>query len=210
MRLYYAPGTIANAIAIALREAGLEHETVKVNFAEAEQTKAPYLGLNPKGRVPALETGGSVLSETGAILDYIATVAPGAGLMPADPVAAAHVRAVMYYLASTAHVNHAHKFRAARWADRPESHADMVAKVPETMAQTAAYLNDHALRGAFVAGDAISVADPYLFVVCTWLKGDGVDIAAYPRLAAHFAAMRARPSVQACVDAGMIPALASQ
>ena len=58
MRLYYSPNTIAVAVALAFHEAGLPFEPVKVNFAEAEQTKPDYLAINPKARVPSVETDG--------------------------------------------------------------------------------------------------------------------------------------------------------
>jgi glutathione S-transferase len=110
----------------------------------------------------------------------------------------------MYYLASTMHVNHAHRMRGNRWADDPKSHADMAAKVPQTMAASAAYVDKHGLRGDFVLGDTLSLADPYLFVVSAWLQGDGVAIADTPRLAAFCERMAQRPSVQAAVAQGMI------
>ena len=205
MKLYYAPGTISIAVAIALEEAGLSYEAVKVDFATAEQTKAPYLELNPKGRVPSLVLdGGQVLTETGALLDYIAALTPAAALVPAQPEVAAHARGVMYYLASTMHVAHAHKMRGTRWADHPESHADMTAKVPQTMAACAAYVEENALLGDFVAGDSLSLADPYLYIVCNWLEGDGVPLADYPRIAAFMQRMAERPSVKAMRERGML------
>lgn len=205
MRLYYAPGTISVAVAIALHEAGLEFEPVLVSFKEAAQTKPDFLAVNPKGRVPTLETEGAHLTETGALLDYVAARAPDAGLVPADPLEAAQMRSVMYYLASTMHVNHAHGMRGTRWADAPKSHADMAAKVPQTMAESARYVQDHCLRGPFVLGAHISIADPYLFLVCNWLTGDGVDLADFPRIAAYLAHMRTRASVQAVTRQGMLP-----
>lgn len=205
MKLYYAPGTISIAVAIALEEAGLSYEAVRVDFATAEQTKAPYLELNPKGRVPSLVLeGGQVLTETGALLDYIAALKPAAALVPAQADVAAHARGVMYYLASTMHVAHAHKMRGTRWADRPESHADMTAKVPQTMAACAAYVEENALLGDFVAGDSLSLADPYLYIVCNWLEGDGVPQADYPRIAAFMQRMAERPSVKAMRERGML------
>ncbi|MEQ6249831.1 glutathione S-transferase family protein [Sulfitobacter sp. HNIBRBA3233] len=205
MKLYYANGTISIAVAIALLEADLPHERVGVDFATAEQTRQPYLDLNPKGRVPALVLDdGTFLTETGAILDYVAAIAPGAGLVPETPVEAAHMRAVMYYLASTMHVAHAHKMRGARWADRAESHADMTAKVPQTMATCAAYIETQAFRGDFVCGDTLTVADAYLFVVCNWLGGDGVDVSQFPRIAAFMDRMAARPSVASLKADGLI------
>ncbi|HEY9038539.1 MAG TPA: glutathione S-transferase family protein [Roseovarius sp.] len=204
MKLHYAPGTISIAVAIALHEAGLEFDPIKVDFKAKAQTRPAYRQINPKGRVPALETGEGILTETGAILDYIAAITPAASLMPQEPFQAAQLRAVMYYLASTAHVNHAHGPRASRWADSAAAQEDMRAKVPETMGECCDYIEQHCLAGPFIMGDQITVADAYLFVVSTWLEGDGVDIAAYPRIAAFREAMEARPSVQAVRAAGML------
>ena len=70
MRLHYSPNTISVVVAIALEEAKLHYDPVLVDFKQAAQTKEPYLSINPKGRVPALDTKGTILTETGALLDY--------------------------------------------------------------------------------------------------------------------------------------------
>ena len=198
IKLYYATGTISIAVAIALEEAGLDYDAIKVDFSTGAQTSPDYLALNPKGRVPALVLGdGTVLTETGALLDYIAALAPDACLVPTDPADAAQMRSVMYYLASTMHVAHAHKMRGSRWADQQSSFDDMTAKVPQTMAACAAYVQSDCLRGDFVVGDAISIADIYLFVVCNWLEGDGVSLADFPQIAEFQTRMETRSSVKA-------------
>lgn len=205
MKLYYAPGTISIAVAIGLEEAGLPYDPIKVDFATAQQTQPEYLAVNPKGRVPTLILDDSTaLTETGALLDYIAAIAPDARLLPDTPADAAHVRAVMYYLASTMHVAHAHKMRGSRWADQPSSHEDMTVKVPATMAACAAYVQTDCLRGDYVLGDRFSIADPYLFLVCSWLAGDGVDLAAFPDIAAFLTRIEGRDSVKAVRARGML------
>ena len=115
------------------------------------------------------------------------------------------MRAVTYYLASTFHVAHAHNKRGHRWADDPAALANMTANVPRTMAQSCAFIEETCALSPFVMGDAMTLADPWLFTICTWLKGDGVDITDYPKLAAHFAMMAARPSVAAVRDLGLLP-----
>ncbi|MDP5219610.1 glutathione S-transferase family protein [Ruegeria sp. 2205SS24-7] len=204
MQLYYAPRTISVAVAIALEEAGLPYEAIKLDFAAGEQTGTAYQQINPKGRVPALAVEGGILTETGALLDYVAALAPQAGLVPGDLVLAARMREVMYYLASTMHVNHAHRLRGHRWADQESSWEDMKAKVPETMNDCCAYIEANGMRGPFVLGEQVSLADCYLYVVCSWLEGDGVDPSAYPKITAFRDAMAARPSVQAVIAAGML------
>lgn len=204
MQLYYTPGTISVAIAITLHEAGLPFEPILVDFKNNEQQSSAYREVNPKGRVPALVTADGLLTETGAILDYIAAIAPLAELIPTDPFNAGKMREVMYYLATTAHINHAHKIRGYRWADQQSSWDDMAAKMTENMIENTEYIETHCLSGPFVLGDQISLADPYLYVVSTWLKGDGVDTSQFPKLTAFMELMAARPSVQAVVGQGML------
>ncbi|RUS59480.1 glutathione S-transferase family protein [Pseudorhodobacter sp. E13] len=197
MRLYLARGTISIAVAIALEEAGLDYAPELVDFSSAAQTRPAYLAINPKGRVPSLITPDGVLTETGAILEYIAALAPEAQLIPKPAFEAAKMREVMYFIASTLHVNHAHKMRGHRWADQEASFADMRAKVPQTMRAACAYLEVEAMRGPFVLGERVSLADAYLFVACTWLAGDEVDVTGFPKLYAFMAAMEGRASVRA-------------
>lgn len=205
MKLYYAKNTISIVVAIALHEAGIAFEPVEVDFATAEQTKPDYLKLNPKGRVPALITdAGEILTETGALLEYIAATAPAAGLIPTRPEDAAHMRSVMYYMASTMHVAHAHRMRGSRWATQQSSFEDMKAKVTENVQVCAAYVQTNCLRGDYVLGDAFSMADPYLFIVCNWLEGDGVDLADFPQVAAFLDRMETRNSLKAVRAAGML------
>lgn len=196
MQLFYTPNTISVSVAIALQEAGLTHELTLVDFTKAEQTTAGYLAKNPKGRVPTLMTEGTALTETGALLEYIAALAPQMNLVPVDPKLAVQMRSVMFYLASTMHINHAHGVRGGRWADSQSSFDDMKAKVPETMAASAKYIEDECLNRPFVLGDAFSIADIYLFNVCTWLSGDGVSVSSYPKITAHMAMMETRASVR--------------
>ena len=204
MKLYYAKGTIAIATAIALHEAGLDFEPVRLDFRAGEQTGPEYQAINPKGRVPALVTDQGILTETGAILDYIADIAPAAGLRPSDAYEAAKMREAMCYIASTMHVNHAHKMRGHRWASEESSFADMKAKSVQTMTESAAHVEDHVLQGPYVLGETFSLADPYLYVACNWLEGDGVTVADYPKITAFIEAMRGRASVAQVIADNMI------
>ncbi|KNX40136.1 Glutathione S-transferase GST-6.0 [Roseovarius tolerans] len=204
MKLYYAKGTIAIATAIALHEAGLDFEPVRLDFRAGEQTGPEYQAINPKGRVPALVTDQGILTETGAILDYIADIAPAAGLRPSDAYEAAKMREAMCYIASTMHVNHAHKMRGHRWASEESSFADMKAKSVQTMTESAAHVENHVLQGPYVLGETFSLADPYLYVACNWLEGDGVTVADYPKIAAFIEAMRGRASVAQVIADNMI------
>ena len=198
LTLYYAPGTCAQAVLIALHEAGASFEAKRLNLAEGEQRSAAYLAINPKGRVPALVTPEGVLSETSALLLYVAQTHPAAQLAPLDdPFRLAHMQEFNSYLASTVHVSHAHRPRASRWADDEAAQKAMQAKVPQNMRDGFTVIEQHYLGDKpWVMGEQYTVADSYLFTMAGWLKGDGVDIAEFPRVAAHFARVKARPAVQ--------------
>ncbi|SFI44002.1 glutathione S-transferase family protein [Jannaschia pohangensis] len=191
LTLFLARGTISMSVHAALEEAGLPHDLNWVDFSKNDQRDPAYLAINPKGRVPTLIAPEGTLTEAGAILQWIATQSPG--LMPDDPWQAAKLREVMFYLASTAHVAHAHKMRGHRWADDPAAQAAMTAKVPQTMTDCATWLEDR-LSGDWL-GAAFSVADLYLWNVALWLPGDNVDMTRFPKLAAHSARVAARPAV---------------
>ncbi len=199
LRLHYAPRTISIATAIALEEAEIAYEAVPVDFASGAQQGEAYLAVNPKGRVPALETADGILTETGALLEYVAPQ-----LVPKDPLRAARMREVMYYLASTMHVAHAHKMRGSRWAANQSSYDDMQAMVPETMTACCAYIEEVLPLEPFAIGAKMSCADPYLFMVTSWAPGDGVDMAPFPKLRAFMAMMQARDSVKALTARGML------
>lgn len=197
LKLFYAPATCALASRIALEEAGAEFELARVNFAENQQRSPEYLEINPKGRVPALVTEKGVLTETPAILVYIAQAFPAARLaMLDDPFEFARLQAFNSYLCSTVHVNHAHSRRGARWANLQSSFDDMKSKVAENMAASMKLIEFDYFEGPWVMGEQYTVADAYLFTIETWLKGDGVEIADFPILKDHFERMQARPAVQ--------------
>src|SRR5437879_4776255 len=131
LKLYYTPGTCALASHIALEEAGGAYAAERVDFKSGQQTSPEYLAINPKGRVPALVTDRGVLTETPAILAFVAQSFPAAKLMPDDAFAFAQAQSFNSYLCSTVHVAHAHKGRGYRWAVEESSFADMKRKVPE-------------------------------------------------------------------------------
>jgi glutathione S-transferase len=101
LKLFYAPGTCALASRIALEEAGAEYELARLDFSKNEQRSEEYLKINPKGRVPSLVTDKGILTETPAILVYIAQAFPAANLaMLDDPFEFARLQAFNSYIAS--------------------------------------------------------------------------------------------------------------
>lgn len=197
LQLFHAPGTCALAVRIALEEAGADYQLQRLDMAGGQQRSAEYLAVNPKGRVPALVTGQGILTETPALLLYVAQRFPAARLAPLDdPFALARLQEVHSYLASTVHVAHAHNRRGSRWADEPEAIAAMQRKVAQNMTECFELIEQHYLQGPWVMGAQYTVADGYLFTVARWLATDGVDVQRFARVAAHQQRMGERAAVQ--------------
>jgi glutathione S-transferase len=207
LTLYYAPNTCALASHLALEYAAAPYQAVRLDFSKQEQRSADYLKINPKGRVPALATEGGILTETPALLLFIAQTFPKAGLAPLDdPFLLAKANEFNSYLCATVHVAHAHRVRGSRWADDAQAIEAMKKKVPQNMGDCFALIEQDMFRGPWVLGERFGICDLYLFTISGWLKGDGVDIERFPKVAAHHRRMEADPVVQKVLAAQAAPA----
>ena len=198
LKLFATKGTISVAVALVLEEVEADYELCLIDFAVDEQRSQAYLEVNPKGRVPALVTAGGTLTETAAVLEYIAP-----NMLPRDAFESAKHREISYYLAATMHINHAHKLRGYRWADLETSYEDMRAKVPKTMTESCAYVED-VITGPYIFGAQFTLADAHLFAITQWLAGDGVEIQNYPKLAQLQRVIALRPSVATLCEKGLL------
>lgn len=202
LTLYFAPHTCALASHIALEKAGADYRIERLDFSKAQQRSPEYLHINPKARVPALATERGVLTETPAILMFIAQSFPAAHLAPLDdPYALAQLQAFNSYLCSTVHVAHAHRMRGSRWADDAAALAAMKAKVPQSVGDCFELIEREMFAGPWVMGRDFSICDPYLYTLAQWLEADGVDPARYPKVADHRRRMSDDPSVRKVIAA---------
>jgi glutathione S-transferase len=197
LQLLYTPHTCSLATHIALVDAGAAYTLRRIDFSTTEQQSPEYLAINPKARVPSLITARGVLTETPAMLAFVAQSYPDAMLAPlTDPFQFAELQAFNSYLCSTVHVAHAHRMRGYRWADDSAAISAMQKKVPQSVGACFDLIERHMLRGPWVMGDVYTVADPYLFTLAQWLEADGVDPAQLPRVIGHRERMLCREGVR--------------
>jgi glutathione S-transferase len=199
LNLYYAPGTCALASHLALEYSGAPYQATRLDFKQQQQRAPEYLRINPKGRVPALVTERGVLTETPAILQFVAQSFPQSGLAPLDDIfLLGKVNEFNSYLASTVHVNHAHRGRGYRWVDAEDTAAiqAMQKKVPQTMTESFTLIEEQMFQGPWVLGDRFSTCDLYLYTIARWLEGDGVDVERFPKVAGHLRRLDAQPPVR--------------
>jgi len=200
LKLYYAADTCSLATHIVLEEAGADYSIVRIDFSTGQQRSPGYLAVNPKGRVPALITDRGTLTETPAMLVFVAQSFPAARLAPFDDAFAfAEIQAFNSYLCSTLHVAHAHRMRGHRWADDEAAIAAMQRKVPQSVGACYELIERDLLKGPWVMGEHYTICDPYLFTLAQWLEQDGVDPNRIPRVVDHRRRVSERAAVRKAI-----------
>ncbi len=196
MILYTVPGSCGFASQVALEMSGAEFE-VKLAPREGGRTAPSFLKVNPKGRVPALITPNGLLTETPAILTFIAQSYPDAKLAPFDrPWLFAELQSFCAYLCATVHVAHAHGHRGYRWATEESSFEDMRQMVPGNMTTCFELIETDMLKGPWVLGDTFSIGDIYLLTIARWLEADKVDLSNLAKVLDHRSRMLDLPAVK--------------
>ena len=176
---------ILSVIVSTIRQSVLQQASVMLDLYFAPHTCSP-----------ALATDDGILTETPAMLAYVAQIFPAAVLAPVDdPFRFAQAQAFNSFLCSTLHVAHAHRMRGYRWADDEAAIASMQRKVPQSVAANFELIEKYMFKGPWVMGDTYTICDPYLFTIAQWMEADGVDPAQFPMVAAHRSRMAARPAV---------------
>ncbi|SHH02066.1 glutathione S-transferase family protein [Marivita hallyeonensis] len=201
LKLYFAKGSSALASHLLLEEVGADYTAHEISIQSGAHKEGAYRAINPKMRVPALETAEGIITENPAILNYVAATHPASGVLPDTSFGRAQADAFNAYLCATMHVAFAHKLRGARWADTEQAREDMAAKVPANLRDCAQLIEAHYLKGPWILGDQYTTCDAYMILVPQWLSKAGVDINEFPKLAAHRDALMSRPATQTVMAA---------
>jgi glutathione S-transferase len=191
MKLYYFSGACSLASNIALREAGLPFELVKVDRRTRKAADGlDYNEVNPKGYVPALTLdNGEVLTENVAVLQYIADRNPASKLAPpAGTMERYRLVEWLAFISSEIHKNFSPLFRE----DAPEETKQYVRKV---LGNRLEYLNRAIGNRPFLMGEQFTVADAYLFTVLGWSRHLNFDLGKWPQLQRYVERVGARPQV---------------
>lgn len=197
MKLYFSPGACSLSPHIALREAGLAFDLVRVDLrTKRMQDGSDFREVNPKGYVPALELDdGQLLTEGLAIVQYIADQKPESKLAPqAGTLERYRLQEWLSFIATELHKNFSPLFdptspEATREASKSRlaSRFDLVEKQLE--------------KSPYLLGDDFTAADAYLFTVLRWPQYLGIDMAKWPALQGFVERVSTRPAVQAALQA---------
>jgi glutathione S-transferase len=203
LQLYYAPGACSIVSHIVLEETGAAFEAIALDFAKLEHRQPAFLKINPKARVPALVTDRGVVTESPAIVLYLAQRYPASRLAPLeDPFALAEMQALNIYIATTIHITFRQISVPGVYADGEAAQAALRAKVPEQTNIWFSHLEEKLADGRpYLLGERYSTSDPYLYAFASYLaRGDRGDAALFPNVERHRQRISARPAVRRVVE----------
>jgi glutathione S-transferase len=192
MKLYYSPGACSLSPHIALLEAGLPYDLVKVDIrAKKLENGDDYLQVNPKGQVPALRLdSGELVTEGPVIVQMIADIVPARNLAPPrDSAERYKLLEWLNFITGELHKNFSPLFN-------PAIPDDAKNVFRERIMGKFKYIDSQLARRDYVMGKQFSVADGYLFTMLTWGDRMKFDLSAMPNLTAYKARVGARPKVQ--------------
>jgi glutathione S-transferase len=195
MKLYYSPGACSLSPHIALHEAGLEHELVKVDLrAKKLENGDDYLKVNPKGQVPALMLdNGELVTEGPVIVQMIADKAAAKNLAPAAHSPERYkLQEWLAYINGELHKNIGPLFNPALSDDAKGVFKD------RAMGKFK-YVDGQLAGKDYLMGKQFTVADGYLFVMLAWADRNKFDLSGLSNLKAYQARVAARPAVQAAL-----------
>jgi glutathione S-transferase len=201
MKLYYAPGACSLADHIALIEAGIAAELVKVDLKTKRlEDGGDYMAINPKGYVPALQfDDGQVLTENIAVLGWIAERAPQLAGPTDMMLGRARLLELLAYISTELHKGFKPFFSGAGDAEKQAARAQIEKRL--------AFLAG-SLQQGFVLGSQFSVADAYLVVMLRWAAEQRLTVPI--PLAAYLRRLQERPSIiRALAEEGLSPARAA-
>ena len=205
MKLYYSPGACSLSPHIALLEAGLPYDLVKVDLkAKKLENGDDFLAINPKGQVPALALdSGELVTEGPVIVQMIADKASAKNLAPGrDSAERYKLQEWLTYINSEVHKSFGPIFS-------PLLADDAKAFFKDRVMGKFKYLDGALAGNDYLMGKQFTVADGYLFTMLAWAERMKFDLAALPNLVAYKARVGARPKVQeALVKEGLMKAAA--
>ena len=185
LTLYYAVRSSALAVHIALEDAGAKYKLKRIEVDMTRQNPIRSPAPVPAITVPNMITPDGILTDTSAMLSFVAQSFPEAKLAPLrDPFAFSVLQSFNNYLCTNPREIHA--CVRMREHNCPQESVECFYDLIES----------RMLKGPWVMGPIYTIADPYLYAASQWLEDDGVDLTKVPRIVEHRSLMAERPSVK--------------
>lgn len=197
MKLYYSPGACSLSANIALREAGLKFDMVKVDLKTKQTSEGNYLDVNPNGYVPALKLDdGTLLTEANVILRWVADQSTNKVLFPKVTDSNYYQALQMLsFVATEMHKGFGSLFHAYRFNEEgiKSIHAQLQSRLN--------YVSSILEKQKYLLGETLSIADIYIFNILRWAPAIKVDLTSHPKILGFIESMRQLDSVREALKA---------
>jgi glutathione S-transferase len=199
--LYFSPGAVSLATHIAFEEAGLPYRLEPILIKENQQRSERYLQIHPLGRLPAVEVEpGVILTETPALLGYLADQLPALELLPKDPLQRARANEWMSLFSSSVHISFVTHFRPARYTADEAAMAALKVDGKQRFFAMLQHVEARLPEQGYIFGERFSLVDSYAFVFYLWGRRIELPVEQLPRYTRLASAVMARPAVRRALE----------
>ena len=200
LKLYFSPGVCSMASHIGLEELGVPYEKQPTHLPKGEHKTEAYLKINPRGKVPALEVDGKVLTENTAILTYLAKRFPEKNMIPKDPFEEARCISTMAWFSNSVHPPFTHTVRPERFAETEAAHTSVKETGKKTFWSQVSEIDSMLEGKQWIMGDQFTVADGYALVFYGWGMRAGLPMNDLKSYSAWKDRMVKRPAVRKVLE----------
>ena len=198
LKLYFAPGACSFVPHALLETVGQPFEPVLVKLHKGEQNAPEYRAVNPRGQVPALVDGTTVITQIVAIVDYLDRLNPQFGFLPTEPLRRGKAMETLAWMNNTVHPTFTHVFMPFKYSDKPEVQAELKtynAQLYRPMLADIEALARSVGKSGFLGGSTFGPLDAYALTLLRWGGYAGIDPTTFPALWSHVQKIAQLPAV---------------
>jgi glutathione S-transferase len=205
LKLYFAPGACSFVPHTLLEMAGADFEPVLVKLHKGEQLQEPFKAINPRGQVPVLVDGDTVITQILAIVHHIDSQFPQQQYLPREPLARTKVLQTLAWMNNTVHPTFTHVFMPFKYAGTPETQAELKAFNAKVYAGLLAEIEAMARQAAaagnpYLTGERFGPVDAYSLTLLRWGGFANIDPTSFTHLWAHVQKIAQLPAVARVIE----------
>jgi len=201
LKLYYAPGACSFVPHSSLELAGATFEPALIKLHKAEQRAPEYLAINPRGQVPVLVDGDEVITQIPAIVLYLDSKFPEAGLLPASGVARSRALQALAWMNNTVHPTFTHVFMPQKFTADEAAQKAVKAHAVEVYRGLLGEIEALAQKASpWMGGDKPGALDAYALTLLRWGGFAGIDPNSLPTTWALVQRFAALPAVARAIE----------
>lgn len=199
LKLYYCPGHMSFAPHVILSEIGKPFEAIEVSIKDGATQSAEFKRINPKGKIPVLDTGSEILTESSAIMYYLALTHPECKLVPDSAIGVSRTIEWTNWLSAILAGPVGQQVRPDRFTNDVQAQQGIRDKGTENLLVAYGAINDKLEGREWALDEGYSIVDPMLLIFFKWGNQLKLDMRQFSHWYAHTRCIEQRPAVQSTI-----------